>query len=139
MANQIILKGGAGRYEEYAAAGAIIPGDCIEMEADGDVVVGLLATGAIIVALEDALQGSTIDTAYAALDQVFSYYPLPGDIINARAAASQTIAVGAKCGYGAAGTIVSAGVGLVAETAVTSSTLGDRIQVRVTGGTPAAS
>jgi len=128
--NTIVLIGN-GRHEEFPAAGAITPGDCVKMAAAGTVTAGLLANGELLIAKEDALQGKTVDDAYASGDVVFTYIPVPGDVLSLRAAATQTIAVGAKCGINAGGQVASAGVGLVALSAVTSSTLGDRIKVRV--------
>lgn len=77
--NRIDLDGGA-RYEEFVAGGAISPGHLLEMEADGDVIVHATASGKApkLFAREDALQGRTIDDAYASGERVSCFYAKSG-------------------------------------------------------------
>lgn len=82
---------GSGRHEEFVAAGAITPGHLMEMDSNGKVVVhnsaGVLAER--MFALEDALQGGTIDDAYAADDVVATVMCHPGDVVYALLAAGE--------------------------------------------------
>ena len=46
--------------------------------------------------MEDAIQGKTVDDAYAAADVLFFYSPLPGDHIHALVKSGEDIDVGEK-------------------------------------------
>lgn len=98
--NTIVLKG-MGHYEEVVADAAITPGMGITIAADGkaDPATGTQAEnlkGGLKIALEDALQGKTITTAYAAADVLFYYIPVPGDVIHALVKTGVDIDVGEK-------------------------------------------
>ena len=74
----------SGRRDEGVAAGAISPGHAIKHDASGGVVVFSTAGGTLdgslcVIALKDALQGKTVDDAYASGDQVFYIIPKRGD------------------------------------------------------------
>lgn len=104
----IVLKGHLHlRQDEYKAAGAINPGDLIEYDAAGDVLVhGTTGgTAAKMFAKEDALQGKTINDAYAVGDPVFTHHAQLGDLIWARLAASQTVAIDSELVSAGAGTL----------------------------------
>jgi len=75
---------GGGQHGEGVAAGAITPGHCVMQDVNGKLVVQTGAgTGAPAwVAKEDALQGRTIDTAYAVNDPVFYHKCRAGDELN---------------------------------------------------------
>ncbi len=79
--NRIDLKH-SGHYEEYQAGGAITPGMRVQLDSDGDVTAQATqgGLGVLRVAQEDALQGYTVDNAYASGDVVFILEPKAGDI-----------------------------------------------------------
>lgn len=113
-ANQIQLKGGFWR-DELRAAAALTPGHLIERTAADKVQVHATEGGFAerAFAVEDALQGKTIDDAYA-LDDLVSYNLVkPGSEVQAWLKAGENVAIGAK--------LVSAGDGtLIAEGSVAS-------------------
>lgn len=82
--NTILLKGDLGRrYEEgrVRATKTIYPGMLIEFHTDGTLQAhsGDGLSGDLLVAIEDALQGRTIDTAYAAGELVRYIILAPGE------------------------------------------------------------
>lgn len=93
----IVLKGELRkRHEERRAAGAIKPGHLIQMSADAQTVVVHATDGgqtAPWFAKEDALQGNTIDDAYASGDLVPYHMAQKGDRIYARVAAGSAAIV----------------------------------------------
>ena len=79
----------SGRYEEGRAAGAISPGALIEKNSAGTYVVqaddgGLAEGNECLVASIDALQGKTMDDAYASGDLVPFFIPKAGDVVALR-------------------------------------------------------
>lgn len=99
---RIYLKSGYGAFEEGYAAGAITPGHLIKLTTD----VGtdnekkgrqLIVHGTVggpaerAFALEDALQGKTIDDAYASGDLVFYILAEPGDVVYAWLDAGESV------------------------------------------------
>lgn len=94
--NRTIQLKGKGRYEEARAAGAIKPGHLIKRTSADAVVVHATAKGAggRYFALEDALQGKTVDGAYASGDVVPFTCAQPGDEIMARLSAGENIIIG---------------------------------------------
>ena len=124
--NTIVLKGNLGdRHEEYRAGGAIKPGHCLLVTSTGTVVVNNVAAAAgstghsSMFAKEDALQGKTVNDAYASGDLVPCHRAHAGDKIQGRvAAAAAAIVVGDR--------LVSNGDGCVkkAADAVTGRTIG---------------
>lgn len=88
--NQILLTEMGGFHEEYPAAAALKPGHLIELTSATKVQKHSTSGGAAqkMFAKEDALQGKTIDDAYAADDVVFGYIAQPGDRLQARVAAN---------------------------------------------------
>lgn len=95
--NTIVLKA-KGHHDEGVADGAITPGMAVELAADGkyDQQTSALAEalkGELLIAKEDALQGKTVDDAYAQDDVLFFYIPLPGDHVNALVKSGEDIDV----------------------------------------------
>jgi len=87
---------GDGRHEEAVAAGVIRPGDLIKLNSDGEVVVHASAGGYAehLFALEDALQGRTIDHAYADDEVVSHVVAETGDVIYAYLSWGENVAKG---------------------------------------------
>ena len=81
--------------EEFVAADEITPGMLLELNSDGEVAPHSVAGGSAypMFALEDELQGKTIDDEYAADDPVQVWIAGRGDIVNA--IAGDTITAGA--------------------------------------------
>ena len=92
--NTIKLKKYSDVIEEFVAAGAITPGMLLELGSNGKVAPHSKADGNAIpmFALEDELQGKTIDDVYAAYDPVQVWIAGRGDIVNA--IAGDTITAG---------------------------------------------
>jgi len=145
MSNRIQLKG-FGRQEEAVAAGTITPGNLLEVDSAGKVVVhnteGAASERAF--ALEDALQGNNQDQDYSSGDVVTYLLATPGDEVSAFIKAGGTIAIGdilisagdgtlIKEGDAASGTTVvqRIAVALEAVDLSTSGAVATRIPVRV--------
>jgi len=94
--NTIKLKKYSDVIEEFVAADEIKPGMLVTLNADGKVIPHNLDGGNAIpmFALEDELQGKTIDDAYAADDPVQVWIAGRGDIVYALANSGVTINVG---------------------------------------------
>lgn len=88
MPNTIMLKGDLGMREEaFAAAGTIKPGHAVIRDSSNNFKKNDLATGSDVllqVAIEDALQGRTINDAYDISTPVFTYLPRAGDLLYVR-------------------------------------------------------
>ena len=96
---------GTGRPEEAIASGAITPGHLIMLDANSKVKVHnhLGGTCECAFALEDALQGKTVDNAYAIADRVFFVLASRGDVVWAYLKAGTAVPAG--------GFLISAGDG----------------------------
>lgn len=107
MPNTIILKA-MGIYEEATAAGAIQPGALLEIDANGDVQNHSVAGGRaeLMVALEDALQGRTIDDAYAVGDIVSHKLLTIGSKVQAILQDGETAVIGSPLYSNGDGTLV---------------------------------
>jgi len=94
--SRIQLKGNSGCYEEYLAAGVIKPGHLIRVQLNGFVIPHDFERGQAerMFALEDALQGRGIETAYASGERVFCYLAVPGEQIYAWLAFGQSVQIG---------------------------------------------
>jgi hypothetical protein len=96
--NKIVLKG-SGHYNEGILDTVISCGSAVELSADGnyDAVVSTqaeaLKAGIQPIAIEDALQGNTVDDAYAIGDKVFTYQAVAGDHLQVLVKDGETIAV----------------------------------------------
>ena len=110
MAYQIQLKGEF-RHEEAEAAGIIKPGMLIELLTAGTVQAhstrGGFAERAF--AVEDALQGHTIDNSYAVADLVTYHLVVPGGEVMALIQAGCVVTVGEQLISGADGTLIPIG------------------------------
>lgn len=106
--HKIVLKSPNGRYDEFVAAGAFYPGHLLKINSDGEVIKSTVSGEAAerIFAIEDALQGNTIDDAYAADDVARVWHALPGDEIYAWLQDEQNVVVGAQLMSGGDGTLV---------------------------------
>lgn len=93
-ANTILLKGPA-IHEEYPASAALKPGHLLELLSTGKVQKHSTSGGTAekMFAKEDALQGNTITTAYAADDVVSCVIASPGTTVQGRLAANATAVV----------------------------------------------
>jgi hypothetical protein len=125
---------GSAQFDERPAGTAITPGMLVRYNANDKVVFNNVAddpVGELLFALEDNLQGRTIDDDYA-IDDLCKYCAVkPGDQVYA--IASEAIAVGAKVGStgnGKVKTYVSGRVlGFVV--AIASTADGDRVILQI--------
>ena len=111
MAKQTIkLKKYNDIINEYEAGTAITPGMLIARASDGDVDPQNVAGGVCekMFALEDELQGKTIDTAYAAGDPVQCWNATPGEEVFAWLLNGEDVAIGEVLVAGGAGTLKAA-------------------------------
>lgn len=110
QATRIQLKG-EGVQEEGRAASAITPGQLISLDSDGELIPHAVAGGAASpsFALEDALQGRTIEDNYAIGELVTYGIGRPGDVYLGWGAAGEDIANGDKLSSNGDGTFKVAG------------------------------
>ena len=96
MPNTVKLKNFSDVNEEIVAAGAIYPGMLVERTSANTVQAHSTAGGNALqmFAYEDALQGNTLDDAYAAADPVQVWFPGRGDWVYAILADDQDVAIG---------------------------------------------
>lgn len=101
--NTIVLKGDLGRRYEEGRSGttAIYPGHLIELNTDNELQPHATRGGGgeVMFAIEDALQGNTVDDAYGTDDDdnlVRYFLPVPGDEIYARLKAGENVNEGDK-------------------------------------------
>lgn len=133
---------GTGRIEEAVAGGAITPGHLIMLNSSGQVVVhdDADAPAEALFALEDALQGNSIDDAYASGDRVNFVIAQRGDVVYAYLASGDATAIGDSLvsngdgtlhvpGSGQAGTPIA--IALEAVDATDSDAAASRIKVRI--------
>lgn len=81
--SRIVLVGDNYRHEEAYAQAALTPGHLVELTATGKVQKHSVAGGPAecLFAIEDALQGRGINTAYAANELVSLAIPRKGDVV----------------------------------------------------------
>ena len=81
---------------EYLASAALYPGALVELHTDGKVRNHSTGGGfaAKMFALEDELQGRSIDDAYAEDDPVQVWAAVPGEEVLARLADDEDVAIG---------------------------------------------
>lgn len=108
--NRIVLVG-SGRHVEAVAAGAITPGHLIELTSAGKFQKQATEGGYAekLFAVEDALQGRGIDTAYAADERVTGFIFNRGDEVYAYLKAGENVAVGTKLIAAGDGTLIANG------------------------------
>lgn len=94
--NTIKLKKYSDIIEEYEAAAAITPGMLLEVTSAGKVQKhsGAGKTVAMLIALEDELQGKEITDAYVAGDQVQCWVAGRGDVAYLRLQDGQSVVIG---------------------------------------------
>ena len=99
------------RREEAVAVAAISPGHLIEEDSAGEFQVHSTEGGYAmrLVAVEDALQGDTIDDAYAADDLVSGNVELPGNEVQMYLAAGENVAIGDNLISAGDGTLIANG------------------------------
>lgn len=87
---------GQGRIEEGKASEAITPGSLVALNSDGEYENHGSAGGygEALFALEDSLQGKTINDAYAADDIVRIVVAGKGDVVYARLADGEDVGIG---------------------------------------------
>lgn len=125
---------GSGRHEEAYAAAIIKPGMLVALNAASKLVPNPDVGGACekAFALEDALQGRTIATDYAANELVSFVLAQPGDVVYAWAASGANLIVGDK--------VMGDGGGRLLESTGPEETLGialDAVDLSDTGADPA--
>lgn len=100
-----LTKRGESGYDEGRAGATVTPGMLIALNASGVYVPHATADGpaATTFAIEDALQGNTIDDNYASGDLVRMVHVLPGDHVLAILEAGQTVTDGQKLTSNGAG------------------------------------
>lgn len=99
--NRTIVLKGMGHHFEGRLDTIASPGMAVTMAADGDwdpcvPAQAAALKGGLVVLKEDALQGKTIDDAYAVDDVCFLYQVEPGDEINLLVKSGEDIDVGDK-------------------------------------------
>ena len=97
------------QYDEGRAGGAITPGMLIKLN-NASTYVAHSSSGVVAArqfALEDALQGKTIDDAYASGDLVRIIHALPGDHVLGILQAGQNVQVGTRLVSGGDGTLIA--------------------------------
>jgi len=94
--NTIKLKKYLDVIDEFIAAGVITPGHLLEIDSAGKVVVHNSAGGNVtpLIALEDELQGRTIDTNFAALEPVQVWTAQRGEVAYMLLANGESVAIG---------------------------------------------
>jgi hypothetical protein len=94
--SKIVLKSPSGRYDEMRAGGNIKPGHLLTINSDSETVVhaSAAAKAAPVVAIENSLIGSTIETAYAEGDLVRLWHLNSGDWFYGILEDGHTVAVG---------------------------------------------
>lgn len=82
--------------DEYEANAAILPGNVVELMSTGKVRKHATASGnvAVMVAVEDELQGKGVEDAYAAGDRVQCWTPQRGDVVLMILADGQNVVIG---------------------------------------------
>jgi len=102
---------GEWRREEAAAAGTISPGMLIEEDSNGEFQAHSTEGGTAmrLVAVEDALQGNTIDDDYSADDLVSANVEQPGNEVQMYLKAGENVAIGADLISAGDGTLIADG------------------------------
>lgn len=129
---------GPGKLSEFAADGAVRPGDLLQRNANGVVSASVAGQGGVLFAAHDRLQGKTIEDNYVSGDKVQCFAPKRGDQVWAWLADEENVATGAPLTNNAAGALVAGVVGTdvivaFAEEALdlTGASGDDRLVVRI--------
>lgn len=83
-------------FEEYAAAATVTPGDLLMLTSAGKVQRHNAAGQNVLprFAVEDELQGKGIDDNYASGNQVNTWIPQRGDVVNVTLEDGETVVIG---------------------------------------------
>ncbi len=136
----LISSRGDVRLEEDEAGGAITPGMLLATEADGEVIAHATAGGyhERKFALEDSLQGRTINDDYAAGELVRNFHAEPGDVVYALLSGGETATVDEYLTSNGDGTLkvatstdIRVGKAMEAVDASDSNDQNERIRVRI--------
>lgn len=111
MSDNVIHQVGDFRRDAIEAAAAFYPGHLLELTSAGEVQKHSTEGGYAerMLAIEDALQGSTIDTAYADGDLTAINHEQPGSEAMVYIQAGQDIAIGDLLISGGDGTLIENG------------------------------
>ena len=111
MNNSIIIKDWASVRVEESAAAAITPGQFMTRDTNGDFIPHDTAgvDGPVLVALEDEMQGNTIEDDYASGDRVDTWVPRPGAQVLAKVLSGFSPAVGDLLQISASGNLEAQG------------------------------
>lgn len=104
-----LKKGAESVYEEGKAGAAITPGMLIALNSSAVYVPHGVANGGaeVNIAIEDALQGKTIDDVYAINDLVRFVIPVRGDVVLGILAPGQNVQDGTKLVSNGAGLLIA--------------------------------
>ena len=100
MANRIHCKGSYRHEEMKANEASIYPGMLLKMDSNGEVGMHDDQGGAlgdeILIAEEDALQGTTVDHAYSDDEIISIIIPNKGSVVRMRLAENEVLSIGEK-------------------------------------------
>ena len=106
---RIHSKGGFAQEEYKAGEAGIYPGMQVKLDSNGEIVKHSTSGGAIgdekMFAMEDALQGKTVDDVYADNSLVTVIIPYKGSEVNMLLADGESIVPGDKIMAGGSGTV----------------------------------
>ena len=107
----VVSENPRGRFREgmLKAATTALPGQNLKHEATDVFSPGFAGELNIVVA--QTLIGGTITDAYAAAARCYSYAPLPGDEFLALGLSGQTLNIGTRATFNAAGKVIAAATG----------------------------
>jgi hypothetical protein len=107
---------GAYRYEEHVAAGTISPGMLITVDSDNKVAANAASSTACeaLFAMEDALQGNTVEDDYSLNNVVVCILPAKGSVVNALLCTGTDYTVGTKVASNGDGTLKADNTGAIA-------------------------
>lgn len=108
MANRIHVKGDYIQDELPANGSGIYPGMLIKVNSSGKAIAHNVEGGDAqrMFACEDALQGKTVNDAYATNDIVTAILPVPGAEVNALLKAGYVYSIGEEVMSGGDGTLI---------------------------------
>lgn len=108
-----LINSGSARFEEIRAGEEILPGHLIKLHTTGKALKHATADGPAekAFALEDALQGRTIEDAYVEDELVFVIFAGPGDVVYAILDVGQNVAIGAHLTSSGDGSLKALGSG----------------------------
>lgn len=108
-ANRIQLDGDGYRVEEAIAAAGLSPGHIVEKTSANEVQKHSEegGYGQVMVAVEDALQGNTVDTAYSSAALVQYHIETPGTCFQGILKAGENVAIGVALISDGAGRLIA--------------------------------